>query len=215
MYINSINDCYLVLKANPAWSFKKIQSCYQKEILKYHKYRNHSSSYRNRFIAMVVAFDCLTSIHHKRISGKGGAREKLFKDWVENDYPLAVDLAYKYLQLNAQDFERNFYKGFIVVKWIVYTMFLIISAFLVIIPVLQLQEDRSLLIGVLLILLVTIPLFKKILDLLKSESKSSQRVRYINKIREGFKYKGKDKSPFKEDDVVTPIEHVSLNPKND
>ena len=214
MYINKLDDCYLILNANPSWSFKRIRSSYQKEILKYHKFRKHSISYRNKFIAMVLAFDCLEYIGKKRGQRYYIKKNELFAKWKENEFPLAFDMANKFLQLKTQDFERIFYKGFVAVKWIVYVIFLIIIAFLIIIPVLELQEDRSLIIAVALISVFTIPLFKKMLDVLKAESNSSKKIRYINHLKGGIKYKGKDDSDFDEDQIITPQDHLKINQKN-
>ena len=214
MYISSIDDCYKVLKVSPALSYRKIRTHYQKEILKYHKFKNHNISYRNVFIAMVVAFDCLTYMQKNYRSGKRGTKGEIFRIWQENACPLAMDMANKYLQLKTQDFERIFYKGFTVVKRVVYFIFFIIAIYLVVVPVLVLQEDRSLLFIVLVILLVSVPLLKKLVDLLKAESRSAHRIKYIKKLREGLKYKGKNDSSFHDEDVVTQEEQIKLNQKN-
>jgi hypothetical protein len=205
MWINSPEDCYKILGVKPGLKFSKIEHTFQKEALKYHKFRKVHDSYRKYFIALVLAFECLKYIREYKQSGIGKhlSQKEIFEKWQENKYAITMDLATKYLQLKPIELEGNFYRGFLLVRKVIYSLLLILAVTAMAIAYFALWEDDNPLFVLFLYALILIPLVKNPLLYLKQELRISRKLRYIRKIRQGIKYKAKNKKSFDDNDILT------------
>lgn len=196
MWINSQEDCYKILGVKPGLKFSKIERTYQQEALKYHKFRKVHDSYRKHFIALVLAFECLKYIREYKQIGKHLSQKEIFMKWQENKYAIIIDLATKYLQLKPIEFEGNFYKGFLFIRKVIYSVLLILAVTVMAIAYFALWEEDNPLFVLFLYALILIPLVKNPLLYLKQELRISRKLRYIRKVRQGVKYKRKNKKGF-------------------
>lgn len=210
MWISSIEDCYKILRVNSEMSFSQIEKIYHKEAIKYHKYRKIHSSYREHFLAMVAAFDCLKYINDVLHRGQLISVHDIFTEWQDNKFAIACDVATKYLQLNPEELESQFYKGLVIVKRVMLGWFFILGLATLILAFTVLMEYQYFFLVVVFGVLILLPAMMKIYNAVKAEIRISQRISYIRKVRQGYRYRAKDKTEFNDDEILSKIEKEQL-----